>query len=68
MRLLLRSIIGENWEWRYTNRCASFASEVVEAVVGEEIDADDNFGFETPRELGNSILELEKMMPTSLAR
>ncbi len=55
-----------NVAWRYTNTCASWASEVVEEVVGEDVDADDYGGFETPRELGRNILLLEKQQPTTL--
>lgn len=58
-------LLDANAGWRLTNTCASWASEVVYAVVGEDVDADDNFGFETPRELGRNILLLEKKDPTS---
>jgi hypothetical protein len=54
-----------NIAWEYTNTCASFATEVVDEVVGEDLDADDYGGFETPRELGKSILELEARDPTA---
>jgi len=47
--------------WRYTNTCASWASELLDDVTGVGIDADDWSGFETPRELGKHILELEKL-------
>ena len=57
--------IKKNVAWTYTNTCASWASEVVDQVLGIDIDADDNLGFETPRELGKSILELEKKRPSS---
>ena len=42
------------------NTCASWASELLDDVTGVAIDADDWSGFETPRELGKHILELEK--------
>jgi len=60
------ALMQANVAWRYTNTCASWASEIVEVVVGEDVDADDWSGFETPRELGASILELEAKQPTSL--
>ncbi len=54
-----------NVTWRYTNNCSSFASEIVEEVIGEDVDADDWGGVETPRELGRNILILEaKQAPT----
>ena len=53
--------------WRCTNNCASWATEIVASVVGEDVDADDYLGLETPRELGRSILELERRDPTSMA-
>lgn len=53
--------------WRYTNTCASWASELIAEVTGVDIDADDWAGFETPRELGKHILKLEKKNPTSRA-
>jgi len=46
--------------WRYTNTCASWASELLHEITGVDIDADDWAGFETPRELGKHILALEK--------
>lgn len=55
-----------NVAWRYTNTCASWASEIVNEVVGEDLDADDWTGFETPRELGSSILKAEKKQPTTI--
>lgn len=59
------ALMKSNVEWRYTNNCSSWASEIVDAVIGEDVDADDYFGIETPRELGRNILELEKKDPTS---
>lgn len=59
------ALMRANVAWRYTNTCASWATEVVEDVIGEDLDADDHGGFETPRELGQSILGLEKREPTS---
>lgn len=60
------ALMKANVTWRYTNTCASWAGEIVEEVVGENVDADDWAGFETPRELGKSILELEAKQPTSI--
>lgn len=48
-----------------SNTCAAWASEAIEYIVGEDVDADDNMGFETPREISESIIELEKNDPTS---
>ena len=44
--------------------CASFASDAVRVAVGDDVDADDVLGFETPRELGESIGILEAQNPT----
>jgi len=60
------ALMKANVAWRYTNTCASWAGEIIEEVVGEDIDSDDWAGFETPRELGANILELETKQPTSL--
>jgi len=57
--------IKKNVAWTYTNTCASWASDVVNEVLFIDIDADDYMGFETPRELGKSIIELEKTNPSS---
>ena len=54
-RKKLATEVGKNIGWTYTNTCASFASEVFEEVTGIDIDADDTLGFETPREIGESI-------------
>ncbi|MCP3942498.1 MAG: hypothetical protein GY710_13570 [Desulfobacteraceae bacterium] len=56
-RTLDKKVKQKDWHWTYTNTCASFASEVFDAVTGVELDADDWCGFETPRELGESIVE-----------
>ena len=60
------ALMKSNVTWRYTNTCASWASEVVDEIVGEDVDADDWAGFETPRELGKNILKLEVKQPTGL--
>ena len=51
-----------------THNCASWASETVKHVVGEDLNADDPdaYGVETPSELGVSIAKLEKNDPTSI--
>lgn len=59
------ALMQANVAWRYTNTCASWATEVVEEVVGEDLNADDYMGFDTPRELGASIQAMEKKHPTS---
>lgn len=61
-------LMQANVHWRMTNNCSSWASEIVRAVIGEDVDADDNFGFETPRELGRSIQALEARDPTSFLK
>ena len=57
--------LKRNVTWRYTNTCASWAGELVDDIIGIDIDTDDWGGFETPRELGKHILELERINPTS---
>lgn len=44
--------IGVAAELSCTYTCASFASETFYAVTGTDVDADDLFGIETPREIG----------------
>ncbi len=60
------ALMKANVVWRYTNTCASWASEIVYEIVGEDVDADDYMGFETPRELGRNLLILEKKDPTTI--
>ena len=48
-----------------TNNCSSFASDAANEIVGEDVDADSWFGFETPEELKENIQELENKDPTS---
>ncbi len=50
-------LVSKNWKWRYTQNCSSFASDVFRKVTGVDIDANDLFGFETPREIGGSIID-----------
>lgn len=61
-----RALMKSNVGWRYTNTCASWAAEVVFEILGEDVDADDYLGFETPRELGRNILLLERADPTTM--
>ena len=49
-----------------TEVATSWASDTVLRVVGKDVDADDNFGIETPRELGRNILLLERKNPTNI--
>jgi hypothetical protein len=56
----LDELVSQNWHWRYTQNCSSFASDVFRKVTGVDIDADDNLGFETPREIGDSIKDENK--------
>ncbi len=48
-----------------TNNCSSYASDTVDDVVGEDVDADSWLGFETPKELGESIESLEEKTPST---
>ena len=52
--------------WGKLNNCSSWASGAIKAVVGEDVDADDERwgGAETPTEVSGSIDELEKKDPT----
>lgn len=60
-------LMSANVHWKYTHNCASFASDTVYEIFKEDVDADDYLGFETPRELGKSILLLEAKSPTSMS-
>ncbi|WP_394780061.1 hypothetical protein [Undibacterium sp.] len=64
---VLEQKLKENVGWHYTNTCASWASETVLAVTGEDVDANDTLGFETPRHLSKSITTLEKRRPTNIS-
>lgn len=59
-------LVRTNAHWQYTNNCSSWASSIVRALIREDVDADDNFGIETPRELGRNILLLEAKSPSSV--
>ncbi len=62
----LSNLLLSNTAWSYTNNCSSWSSEVVQKVIGKDVDADDWLGFETPREFSKSINSLEKKSPTTL--
>jgi RHS repeat-associated protein len=47
--------INKSDTWRYTHTCADWARDVIKAITGTRLDADDWFGFETPRELSKSM-------------
>jgi len=53
-------ILKKNHTWRYTNTCASFASETFEDVTGINVNANDTLGFETPRKITESIENIKK--------
>ena len=53
----LEAALAEDWSWVITCTCASLASEVFFDATGVDIDADDFLGFETPREIGEHIIE-----------
>lgn len=54
---ILNTIVSKPHLHSSTNNCASFASETFEAVTGVDIDADEWWGFETCREIGEHIIE-----------
>jgi len=62
----LKDLINTTEHWFYTNNCSSWVSEVVKKLYKTEVDADDWFGIETPRELSGSIWLLERKEPTSV--
>lgn len=64
----LLNLLAKNTTWAETNNCSSWAAKVIHEVTGQDIDADDWLGFETPREIGRSINILEKKSPTSRAK
>lgn len=67
--MLASRVIGVYTGWRVTNTCATWASNVVRELTGEEIKSSEFVGLtNTPRALGNALLFLESMQHTSLAR
>jgi LysM repeat protein len=64
----LATVLGENVHWGYTYTCASWASDVVRRVVGEDVTAQDGatvYLSGTPRKLTQSILDRNAIKPTS---
>lgn len=61
-------VLGEFSGWRFTNTCASWATEVVKRLTGEKLDSGEFAGLtNTPRALGAAIAAKEKVNPTSLS-
>jgi hypothetical protein len=64
----LEARLKENVTWGYTENCSSWASETLEAVTGQRVNADEPYTagvVETPRVLGESIHKLEQHDRTS---
>ncbi|MGO1071036.1 hypothetical protein [Lysobacter sp. CA199] len=62
----LDAALKEKVTWGYTNTCASWASDVTEKTTGQRISASELLGItDTPRQLYESINELEKKQPTA---
>ncbi len=57
--------LKENVTWGATMTCAGWASETVSEVTGKKLNATEFLSIETPRELVNSIKELEAKEPTA---
>jgi hypothetical protein len=51
--------------WGYMHTCAEWATDAWSETTGEWVDPNDYFGYETPRMVSQSIIELEKKDPTS---
>ncbi|OGV68032.1 MAG: hypothetical protein A3K18_28260 [Lentisphaerae bacterium RIFOXYA12_64_32] len=62
----LDAYVAQVQDWTYWFTCASFAHDAVQTTTGIDVDADDILGFETPRELGEHIQDLEAADPTSI--
>ncbi|MFV0679708.1 hypothetical protein [Ottowia sp.] len=65
----LEAKLKENVTWGYAANCSSWASETLEAVTGQRINADEPYtagAVETPRVLGESIHRLEQQGRTSI--
>jgi len=56
----LEAFIAIPDKWTSWHTCADWASDAVRVATGEDVDADDNFGFETPREISKNIDEYNK--------
>lgn len=62
----LDAALKEKVTWGYTNTCASWASDVTAKVTGQRISGSELLGAtDTPRQLYESIKELEKKQPTA---
>lgn len=62
----LEARLRENVTWGYGNTCASWASDTVSRVTGQTVSGSELLGLtDTPRELIQSIRELERQRPTS---
>jgi hypothetical protein len=62
----LETRLRENVTWGYGNTCASWASDTVGRVTGQTVSGSELLGLtDTPRELVQSIRELERARPTS---
>jgi len=64
----LKTFLSRTDHWRHSHTCAAWASQGFRETTREDIDADDYFGFETPRELSRNIVKKEKNDPTSTAK
>ncbi|WP_324171606.1 hypothetical protein [Sulfurimonas sp.] len=62
----LQRLIMTTEYWFYTNNCSSWSSQMVYKLLRVDIDADDYFGIETPREFGHNIIELELISPSTI--
>lgn len=62
----LEARLRENVTWGYGNTCASWAGETVSRVTGQTVSGSELLGLtDTPRELIQSIRELERQRSTS---
>lgn len=61
----LERALQENVTWGYTNTCASWASDTVSRVTGQRIDASEFLFTDTPRQLIQTIRDLEQQRATS---
>jgi len=60
-------VLGAYTGWRFTHTCASWATDVVKQLVGEDLNSAELLGAtNTPRALGNAIQALEARIPTSI--
>lgn len=60
-----KKFLNKDDSWEYSHTCADWASDGIRNTVGEDVNADDILGIETPRELSRSIKKYEKQSPTS---